>query len=176
MIAAGLTRSADRRGARPIARARQPIAGAPRHHAGLTGHRRRRRAGIADAVARASAAPPPPGPPRPGRPRCVAPAVAPPSPLRRPCVAPATYDPSMGLRVAMIAAECEPWAKTGGLGDVVDALSRSLGRLQDDIDGPVDVFLPRYRSVPVPAGAGPGRRVLVPDPLAPDGATEVRIV
>jgi len=82
----------------------------------------------------------------------------------------------MGLRVAMIAAECEPWAKTGGLGDVVDALSRSLGRLQDDIDGPVDVFLPRYRSVPVPAGAGPGRRVLVPDPLAPDGATEVRIV
>ena len=86
------------------------------------------------------------------------------------------YDPSMPLRVAMIAAECEPWAKTGGLGDVVDALARSLGRLPDEIDGPVDVFLPRYRSVAVPQGVGAGTRVLVPDPLAPDGATEVRIV
>ena len=82
----------------------------------------------------------------------------------------------MPLRVAMIAAECEPWAKTGGLGDVVDALSRSLGRLPAAIDGTVDVFLPRYRSVPVPAGAGAGRLVRVPDPLAPDGATELRIV
>ena len=86
------------------------------------------------------------------------------------------YDASMPLRVAMIAAECEPWAKTGGLGDVVDALSRSLGRLPAAIDGPVDVFLPRYRSVPVPAGTGLGRLVRVPDPLAPDGATELRIV
>ena len=33
------------------------------------------------------------------------------------------------LRVAFIAAECEPWAKTGGLGDVVDALARSLPRV-----------------------------------------------
>ena len=32
------------------------------------------------------------------------------------------------MRVAFIAAECEPWAKTGGLGDVVDALARALGR------------------------------------------------
>ena len=54
----------------------------------------------------------------------------------------------------MLAAECEPWAKTGGLADVVDALARALGRAADGaIDGPVDVFLPRYRGVPVPAGA-----------------------
>ena len=32
----------------------------------------------------------------------------------------------------MIAAECEPWAKTGGLGDVVDALSRALGKVPMD--------------------------------------------
>ena len=82
----------------------------------------------------------------------------------------------MPLRVAMIAAECEPWAKTGGLGDVVDALSRSLGRLPAEIDGPVDVFLPRYRSVAVPPSASAGRRVTVPDPLAPDGTTDVAIV
>src|SRR3954471_18406064 len=86
------------------------------------------------------------------------------------------YDPSMPLRVAMIAAECEPWAKTGGLGDVVDALARSLGRLPGAVDGPVDVFLPRYRSVAVPDGTPPGRRLRIPDPLAPDGATDLRIV
>jgi starch synthase len=55
------------------------------------------------------------------------------------------------MRVTMIAAECEPWAKTGGLADVVDALARALGRQPGGrIDGPVDVFLPRYRSVDVP--------------------------
>ena len=59
------------------------------------------------------------------------------------------------LRVAFIAAECEPWAKTGGLGDVVDALARSLPSVPGATDGLVDVFLPRYRSVPVPEGAGP---------------------
>ena len=82
----------------------------------------------------------------------------------------------MPLRIAMIAAECEPWAKTGGLGDVVDALSRSLGRLPAAITGPVDVFLPRYRSVPVPSSTPAGTTVRVPDPLAPDGATDLRIV
>ncbi len=89
----------------------------------------------------------------------------------------------MPLRVAMIAAECEPWAKTGGLGDVVDALARSLGRLPAAIAGPVDVFLPRYRSIELPSGArGDGdesahRQVVrVPDPLAPDGTSDVTIV
>src|SRR3954469_22865378 len=70
----------------------------------------------------------------------------------------------MPLRVAMLAAECEPWAKVGGLGDMVDALARALGRLRDSLDGlpvvaPVQVFLPRYRLVPGPAArAGRGGR------------------
>jgi starch synthase len=82
----------------------------------------------------------------------------------------------MPLRIAMIAAECEPWAKTGGLGDVVDALSRALGRVPGAVEGEVEVFLPRYRSVTVPASTAGARQVRVPDPLAPDGITELRIV
>jgi starch synthase len=82
----------------------------------------------------------------------------------------------MPLRVASIAAECEPWAKTGGLGDVVDALARALGRVPGATSGPVDVFLPRYRSVPVPAGAVAGPTFRVPDPLAPGGMSNVSIV
>src|SRR4051794_12729848 len=89
---------------------------------------------------------------------------------------PAGYDGAMPLRVAMIAAECEPWAKTGGLGDVVDALARSLGHLPGEIDGAVDVFLPRYRSVAVPSETAGRRVVRVPDPLAPDGAADLTIV
>ncbi len=76
----------------------------------------------------------------------------------------------------MIAAECEPWAKTGGLGDVVDALARALGHVPDATDGEVEVFLPRYRSVPVPAATAGSRVVRVPDPQAPDGITELTIV
>jgi starch synthase len=80
------------------------------------------------------------------------------------------------MRVAMIAAECEPWAKTGGLADVVDALARALGRQPGGrIDGPVDVYLPRYRSVDVPRGART-RSIRVPDAVSVDGATDVTIV
>jgi starch synthase len=75
----------------------------------------------------------------------------------------------------MIAAECEPWAKTGGLADVVDALARALGRQPGRRVEPVDVFLPRYRSVGIPAGAT-GRSVRVPDPTGVTGSTEVDIV
>ena len=87
----------------------------------------------------------------------------------------------MTMRVAMLAAECEPWAKTGGLADVVDALARALGRLPEagtELDTPVDVFLPRYRSVPVPAAAVTEPVLSIPDPdLGRRGATiDVSIV
>lgn len=74
----------------------------------------------------------------------------------------------MTIRIAMLAAECEPWAKTGGLADVVDALARALGRLPEAADGslatPIDVFLPRYRGVPVPPGAVTERPLRIADP------------
>ncbi len=80
------------------------------------------------------------------------------------------------MRVTLIAAECEPWAKTGGLADVVDALARALGRQPGSpVEPPVDVFLPRYRGVPVPANAET-RTIRVPDPTALSGATELTIV
>jgi len=70
----------------------------------------------------------------------------------------------MGMRVAFIAAECEPWAKTGGLADVVDALARALGEVgRPDVDGPVDVFIPNYRGVPVPDEAR-AHKLSIPDP------------
>jgi starch synthase len=53
------------------------------------------------------------------------------------------------MRIAMVSAECEPFAKTGGLADVVDALARALGELGHE----VDVYLPRYRGLEPPAGA-----------------------
>ena len=85
----------------------------------------------------------------------------------------------MGLRVAFLAAECEPWAKTGGLADVVDALARALGDPSvQGVDGPVDVYLPRYRGVPDPDPAAVlGTTTLaVPDPRARTGSSEVAIV
>ncbi len=82
----------------------------------------------------------------------------------------------LAMRVAFIAAECEPWAKTGGLGDVVDALARALGRIPAGPEAPVDVFLPRYRAMTLPDGQHPRHRVRVPDPLSPTGSTEVTVV
>ena len=85
----------------------------------------------------------------------------------------------MGMRVAFLAAECEPWAKTGGLADVVDALARALGRLDGDvIEAPVDVYLPRYRTLPeVAEEAVLGERQLaVPDPRAASGSTTITLV
>jgi starch synthase len=55
------------------------------------------------------------------------------------------------MKVAMVSSECEPFAKTGGLADVVDALARALGELGHD----VDVYLPRYRGLEPP---GPAER------------------
>ncbi len=80
------------------------------------------------------------------------------------------------IRVAMLSAECEPWAKTGGLADVVDALARALGRRPVEIAGPVDVFLPRYRNVPEPSGTTRTTVLRVPDPRAASGNSEVSII
>ncbi|HEX5239609.1 MAG TPA: glycogen/starch synthase [Candidatus Limnocylindrales bacterium] len=82
----------------------------------------------------------------------------------------------MPLRVAFLAAECEPWAKTGGLADVVDALARAVGEIAgDELSAPVDVFLPRYRGIEVPPDA-PRRRLGVPDPFGPGGRTSLSVV
>ncbi len=47
------------------------------------------------------------------------------------------------MKIAFLAAECAPFAKTGGLGDVVGALPKSLGRLGHD----ARIFLPLYASI-----------------------------
>jgi starch synthase len=84
---------------------------------------------------------------------------------------------AMAIRVVFLAAECEPWAKTGGLADVVDALARALGRLEgDEIATPVDVFLPRYRAVPDPATIERSVVVEVPDPHSPSGHSPVTVL
>lgn len=60
------------------------------------------------------------------------------------------------MRIAMIASECEPWAKTGGLADVVDALSRALQIPEPAGPGhEVDVYMPYYRGVTAPPGLVP---------------------
>src|SRR4030067_1106308 len=80
--------------------------------------------------------------------------------------------PVMPIRVVMLAAECEPWAKTGGLGAVAGALARALGRLGGDaLESPVDVFLPRYRRVPEPLTVERSLTLRVPDPRAPSGSS-----
>ena len=85
--------------------------------------------------------------------------------------------PSMPIRVVMLASECEPWAKTGGLADVVDALARALGELGGDaVEAPIDVFLPRYRGVPQPATIERTTSLRVPDPLALSGNSTVTII
>jgi len=82
----------------------------------------------------------------------------------------------MSMRVAFLAAECEPWAKTGGLADVVDALARALGRLPGEpVATPIDVFLPRYRTVPEPVSVDGTTVLEVPDPLAPAGHSQVTV-
>src|SRR5512146_952032 len=48
------------------------------------------------------------------------------------------------LRIVMIASEAVPFAKTGGLADVLGALPAALARLGHD----VTVFLPGYRGTP----------------------------
>jgi starch synthase len=66
----------------------------------------------------------------------------------------------------MVASECEPFAKTGGLADVVDALSRELGRQGHE----VDVYLPLYRGVEPPPGSRRSELTVRPT-LRGDGPT-----
>ncbi|HSH22368.1 MAG TPA: glycogen/starch synthase [Candidatus Caenarcaniphilales bacterium] len=73
------------------------------------------------------------------------------------------------MRVAMVASECEPFAKTGGLADVVDALARALG----DAGHEVDVYLPRYRGVDPPA---PPKELPLAVPLGTRGTTAVTVL
>jgi starch synthase len=85
----------------------------------------------------------------------------------------------VGLRVVFLSSECEPWAKTGGLADVVDALARAVGGSGDEvIDGPVDVFLPRYRGVPDPRPDAvlAETAISVPDPRAVAGSSDVTVI
>jgi starch synthase len=73
------------------------------------------------------------------------------------------------MRVAMIASECEPYAKTGGLADVVDALSRALGQAGHE----VDVYLPLYRGLVAPEGA---ERLALDVPTSEEIATPVNLI
>lgn len=55
------------------------------------------------------------------------------------------------MRIAMVASECEPFAKTGGLADVVDALARALASPPPEgLGHEVDVYLPWYRGLVPP--------------------------
>ncbi|WP_348266480.1 glycogen synthase GlgA [Edaphobacter paludis] len=64
------------------------------------------------------------------------------------------------MHIVFAASECAPWAKTGGLGDVVNALPRTLVKLGHK----VSVFIPYYRQV---AKAMPHAAVILPSVTIP---------
>ena len=87
--------------------------------------------------------------------------------------------PTVGLRVAFLSSECEPWAKTGGLADVVDALARALGGLDDEAS--MDPSMSSCRAIGacrihVPRPSLSERTLAVPDPRARTGSSEVTVV
>ena len=58
--------------------------------------------------------------------------------------APSPVDLGPRRSVAFIGSECYPFVKTGGLGDVMSALPKSLAKLNCD----VKVIIPRYKCIP----------------------------
>ena len=64
------------------------------------------------------------------------------------------------MHIVFAASECAPWAKTGGLADVVSALPRTLVKLGHR----VSVFIPYYRQV---AKAVPNAAVVLPSVTIP---------
>jgi starch synthase len=64
------------------------------------------------------------------------------------------------MHIVFVASECSPWAKTGGIADVVSALPRMLAKLGHR----VTVFLPYYRQV---AKAMPKPKVVLPSITIP---------
>ncbi len=64
------------------------------------------------------------------------------------------------MHIVFAASECAPWAKTGGLADVIGALPRALARLGHK----VTVFIPYYRQV---AKAAPNAAVILPSVTIP---------
>ena len=54
------------------------------------------------------------------------------------------------VRILMVASEVHPFAKTGGLADVLGALPRALAKIGHD----VDVVMPRYRGISVGSPIG----------------------
>jgi len=64
------------------------------------------------------------------------------------------------MHIVFAASECAPWARTGGLGDVVSALPKALAKLGHR----VSVFLPYYRQV---AKAAPDAPVVLPSVTIP---------
>jgi starch synthase len=54
------------------------------------------------------------------------------------------------MRILMVASEAIPWAKTGGLADVLGALPRALAKLGHA----VDVVIPRYRGISAGSAIG----------------------
>ena len=78
------------------------------------------------------------------------------------------------MKIAMIASEAAPFVKTGGLGDVLQALPDELARVEGN---EVALFLPYYKTIkqnpeisdlaaavrgPLPSGAGGGTCGLLP--------------
>jgi starch synthase len=62
------------------------------------------------------------------------------------------------MRIAFVASECVPFAKTGGLADVVGALPQAVAHMGHQ----VDVYLPRYRATRPAALAPCGNSITMP--------------